>query len=111
MADTVRWLRTSVEPWTRCRALVDLLERPEGNPEVRTARSEMLAHRQVRGLIDDAATWPGFARSNVCLVCSPLDTVEGPGLRPSDGQQSQDLTLSGSGSPLTVELDENQQSL
>jgi len=33
MTDVIRWLLDSDEPWTRYRTLVDLLDRPEGDPE------------------------------------------------------------------------------
>jgi hypothetical protein len=56
----VEWLLQSDEPWTRYRALVDLLDRPEDHPEVQTARAEMLGHPQVQSLIAEAATWPGY---------------------------------------------------
>ena len=59
MADPIQWLLKSDEPWTRYRTLVDLLDRPEDDPEVRAARAEMLAHPQVQALIAEAATWPG----------------------------------------------------
>ena len=36
---------------------VDLLNRPEDDPEVQTARAEMLAHPQVQALAAQAATW------------------------------------------------------
>ena len=39
--------------------MVDLLEKPENDPDVQDARAEMLAHAQVQGLIDGAASWPG----------------------------------------------------
>jgi hypothetical protein len=61
MNDTTKWLLGSQEPWTRYRTLVDLLERPEDDREVEAARAEMVAHPLVKGLMDDAATWPGFA--------------------------------------------------
>lgn len=35
----------------RCRALVDLLDRPEDDPEVVTARQELLADECIRGLV------------------------------------------------------------
>ena len=60
MNDTVQWLLESDEPWTRYRALVDLLDRPEDDPEVQTTRAEMLAHAQVQEMIAEAATWPGY---------------------------------------------------
>jgi hypothetical protein len=53
------WLLSKDEPWTRYRTLVDLLDRPEADFEVARARSAMLAHPQVQGLIAAAATWPG----------------------------------------------------
>ena len=59
MTDPIQWLLKSDEPWTRYRTLVDLLDRPEDDPEVRAARAEMLAHPQVQALIAEAATWPG----------------------------------------------------
>jgi hypothetical protein len=57
----IQWLLESDEPWTRYRTLVDLFDRPEGDPEVQATRAEMLAHPQVQALIAEAATWPGYA--------------------------------------------------
>jgi hypothetical protein len=59
--DDVAWLLDSDEPWTRYRTLLDLLGRTEDAPEVQTARREMLAHPFVGGLVEEAATWPGYA--------------------------------------------------
>jgi len=53
----IQWLLESEEPWTRYRTLVDLLERPEDDADVLTARDEMLAHRQVQELIARAVAW------------------------------------------------------
>ncbi|MFQ6058422.1 MAG: hypothetical protein ACE5MB_06060 [Anaerolineae bacterium] len=53
------WLLESDEPWTRYRTLVDLLDRPRGDPEVQAARTEMLTHPQVQALIAEAAR-PGY---------------------------------------------------
>jgi hypothetical protein len=36
--DMIRWLLESNEPWVRYRTLVDLLDRPEEDPEVIEAR-------------------------------------------------------------------------
>jgi hypothetical protein len=55
----LHWLLNSDEPWTRYRTLVDLVDRPESDPDVATARAAMLAHPQVRGLITTASSWPG----------------------------------------------------
>ncbi len=60
MTDLIQWLLDSDEPWTRYRTRVDLLDQPEDDPRVQTARSEMLAHPQVQGLISKAAAWPGY---------------------------------------------------
>jgi len=59
--ELIEWLLESNEPWTRYRTLVDLLNRPEDDPEVKTARAEMLVHPQVQGLIAETAAWPGYA--------------------------------------------------
>jgi hypothetical protein len=59
--DNIERLLSSDEPWTRYRTLVELLDRPAEEPEVETARLEMLAHRQIQTLITAAAAWPGYA--------------------------------------------------
>jgi hypothetical protein len=59
--EVIQWLMESDEPWTRYRALVDLLGRPKDDREVQAARAEMLAHPQVKGLIAETAAWPGYA--------------------------------------------------
>ncbi len=59
--ELTQWLLESNEPWTRYRTLLDLLDRPEDDPEVQAVRAEMLAHPHVQNLIAEAATWPGYA--------------------------------------------------
>lgn len=54
------WILEQGQPWVRYRALLDLLDRPEDDPEVQAARVEMLSHPQVQGLIAQAAAWPGY---------------------------------------------------
>jgi len=61
MIEQIEWLLSSDEPWTRYRTLVDLLDRPEENTEVRASRTAMLAHPQVQEMIVEAAAWPGYA--------------------------------------------------
>lgn len=51
---TLDWLLGSDEPWTRYRTLVDLLDQPEDELDVRHARQSMLAHSQVNELISHA---------------------------------------------------------
>ncbi|MGB3715291.1 MAG: hypothetical protein WA996_12750 [Candidatus Promineifilaceae bacterium] len=55
----VSWLLGSDEPWTRYRTLVDLLDKPEWDVEVESARNDMLDHPSVKDLVDSAASWPG----------------------------------------------------
>ena len=59
MTDVIDWLLTSDEPWTRYRTLLDLLGHPEDDPDVRAAREAMVAHPQVRALLQQSASWPG----------------------------------------------------
>jgi len=53
----IEWLLQADEPWTRYRTLVDLVDRPEDDPKVQSARAEMLAHPQVQSLVEQAAAW------------------------------------------------------
>ena len=57
MTDQIEWLLESDEPWTRYRTLVDLLDRPENDPEVRSTRAEIVAHPQVQAMMAETATW------------------------------------------------------
>ena len=54
---TLDWLLDSDEPWTRYRTLLDLLDRPEDDPDVQAARAAMLAHPRVQTLVAETATW------------------------------------------------------
>jgi hypothetical protein len=82
-----QWLLESDEPWTRYRTLVDLLDQPEDDPEIQTARAEMLAHPQVQALIAEAATWPGYALKRHNDAGHPLyefSTLADFGMRATD---------------------------
>ncbi len=57
MNEVVTWLLASPEPWTRFRALLDLLDRPADDVAVCAARAEMLAHPRVRALMAQAGAW------------------------------------------------------
>ncbi len=57
----MEWLLASDEPWTRYRTLIDLLDRSEADPEVLAAKAEMLAHPQIKALLQQVAAWPGYA--------------------------------------------------
>ena len=85
--DLTQWLLESDEPWTRYRTLVDLLDRPEDDPEVQAARAEMLAHPQVQALIAEAAAWPGYPLKRHNDAKHPLykfSTLADFGVRASD---------------------------
>jgi hypothetical protein len=85
--DQIEWLLHSNEPWTRYRTLVDLLERPEDDAEVQSARGDMLAHPQIQMLIATAASWPGYALKRHNDAKHPLyalSTLADFGLRAND---------------------------
>ena len=58
MDKCITWL-TSSEPWVAYRTLVDLLELPEDDPRVQTARRALLVDPQIQSLIAELASWPG----------------------------------------------------
>ncbi len=57
MTNQIEWLLESDEPWTGYRTLVDLLDRPENDPEVRSTRADMVAHPQVQAMMAETACW------------------------------------------------------
>ena len=59
-ADPTEWLLTEGQPWVRYRAMLDLLDKPEEDSEVKEARQEMLEHPQVQSLIEELKGWPGY---------------------------------------------------
>ena len=59
--DPVPWLLEEGAPWVRYRTLIDLLDRPAGDPDVIAARQAMLVHPLVQDTITAAASWPGYA--------------------------------------------------
>lgn len=61
MRSQTEWLLATGEPWTRYRTWLDLLDRAEDDPEVQTARAEMVAHPLLRELVETAVSWPGYA--------------------------------------------------
>ncbi len=75
MNDQITWLLESGEPWTRYRTLVDLLDRPDGDPDVQAARAEMTAHPQVQGLIAALQDWPGPPLKRHNDAAHPFNTL------------------------------------
>jgi hypothetical protein len=55
---TTEWLLQS-EPWIEYRTRLDLLEQPENNPQVATARKAMLADPKIQALLAELTEWPG----------------------------------------------------
>ena len=83
----IEWLLESDEPWTRYRAMVDLLDRREDDGDVQTARAAMLAHPQVEALIAEAAGWPGHAlkrHNDASHAIYALSTLADFGIRADD---------------------------
>lgn len=55
--ETLQWLLSSTEPWTRYRTLMDLLGYPLEDSKARAARQAMVAHPQVQELVAAAGAW------------------------------------------------------
>ena len=66
LKEILDWLLSSSEPWTRYRTMIDLLERPEEDPSVRQARTEMLEDMAVQSLLKSASAieYTPFKRHN-----------------------------------------------
>ena len=58
--DSIDWLLSSDEPWTRYRSRLDLLEQTEVSEEVIQDRADLIADSMVQNLISTAQTWPGY---------------------------------------------------
>ena len=85
--DVTEWLLESDEPWTRHRALVDLLDRTDDDPEVSTARSQMLAHPRVQALMAEVAAWgdrPLKRHNDASYPIYRLSTLADFGVRADD---------------------------
>jgi hypothetical protein len=85
--EILEWLLGSGEPWTRYRTLVDLLDRPEHDPQVVEARAAMLAHPGVGDLIAGAAAWgraPLKRHNDASYPIYRLSTLADFGLRIDD---------------------------
>ena len=85
--ELIQWLLESDEPWTRYRTLVDLLDRPEEDADVRVARKAMLAHPQVKTLMAEAAAWgehPVTRHNDAGHALYKLSTLADFGVKASD---------------------------
>jgi hypothetical protein len=52
------------DPWTEYRTRVDLLEEPADSQSVISAREQMIAHPNVKLIIDELQSWPGTVLSS-----------------------------------------------
>lgn len=59
-ADPTDWLLNEGQPWVRYRTLIDLLDYPKDDPEVKAAHQALLEHPQVQSLIEELKGWPGY---------------------------------------------------
>ena len=58
--NTIDWLLSSDEPWTRYRTRLDLLEQTEVSKEVVQDRADLISDPMVQKLISTAQGWPGY---------------------------------------------------
>jgi len=88
MMDTViEWLLDSDEPWTRFRTLIDLLGRRASDPEVCSAREEMIQHPKVTELLASASTWgddPFKRHNDAAFAIYKISTLADFGLHADD---------------------------
>ncbi len=81
------WLLSEGMPWARYRTLLDLLHRPEKDPEVLAARQAMIEHPHVQNLIAELTTWPGYPlkrHNDAKHLIHKLATLADFGLRAGD---------------------------
>jgi hypothetical protein len=64
MKDVIEYLLSAREPWVRYRTMIDLLDKSENDPEVLSARTQMINHPLFQGLFDEMQTWPGTVLSS-----------------------------------------------
>jgi len=94
------WFLTCDEPWTRYRALVDLLGVPLTDSKVISAKKELLCHPKIQALISDASTGEKTVLKRHNDAAHPiykLSTLADFGLRLGDDDQLDqaiDLVLS-----------------
>lgn len=81
------WLLSEGMPWVRYRALLDLLDRPEEDPEVLAARQAMIEHPHIQNLIAELTAWPGYPlkrHNDAKHLMHKLATLADFGVRASD---------------------------
>ncbi len=90
--DGIDWLLTVPEPWTRYRALIDLLDLAHDDGVVVAARTEMLAHPSVQAIIVRAAGWgaaPLKRHNDAAHALTALGVLADFGLQQTDPGMAQ----------------------
>jgi hypothetical protein len=68
---TIEWLLQS-EPWIEYRTRLDLLNQPEKDPQVVTARKGMLANPKIQSLLTELMDWPGIVLNSHKSASQPF---------------------------------------
>ena len=72
---TVEWLLQG-EPWIEYRTRLDLLDQPESNSQVITAREGMLADAKIQSLLTELMDWPGIVLNSHKSASQPFHKLE-----------------------------------
>ena len=72
---TIDWLLQG-EPWVAYRTRVDLLEGPETDPRVISARKAMLVDPKIQALLAELEDWPGAVLSSHKSASQPFHKLE-----------------------------------
>jgi hypothetical protein len=72
---TVEWLLQG-EPWIEYRTRLDLLNQPENDPQVVTARKGMLADAKIQSLLTELMDWPGTVLNSHKSASQPFHKLE-----------------------------------
>ncbi len=71
----VEWLLQG-EPWIEYRTRLDLLNQPENDPQVVTARKGMLADAKIQSLLTELMDWPGTVLNSHKSASQPFHKLE-----------------------------------
>ena len=63
MTDIIKWLLEG-EPWIVYRTRLDLLNQSENQPDVASARKQMIGHPKIQSLLEELSNWPGVVLSS-----------------------------------------------
>lgn len=88
---TIEWLLQS-EPWIEYRTRLDLLDQPDDDPQVITARKAMLADSKIQTLLTELKNWPGVVLNSHKSASQPfhkLAFIADLGLHVGDSQVKQ----------------------